>query len=155
MTGWPTFSAAARAYLSPQTLYGFDPARLTVEEAECETRTLDSFDLKPTFIKIDVEGLEHEVLAGGAFTLIANEPVLMIERFHHNPTLEPMLASLGYVEVRPRIPAEGRGFVRGHTDRENMICMTPRRLAEVQAALATASGTATAATTPTTLESVR
>jgi hypothetical protein len=31
-------------------------------EAECETRTLDSFALRPTFIKIDVEGLEHEVL---------------------------------------------------------------------------------------------
>ncbi len=150
--GLATFSAeAARAYLSPETLYGFDPDRLTVEEAECETRTLDSFDLKPTFIKIDVEGLEHEVLAGGAFTLIANEPVLMVERFHDNPTLAPMLASLGYIEVRP----EGRGFARGHTDSENMICMTPRRLAEVQAALQATSSIPVASQAPSDLVSAR
>jgi FkbM family methyltransferase len=130
--GLATFSAeAARRYLSSDTLYGFDPAKLTVDEAECETRTLDSFALRPTFIKIDVEGLEHEVLSGGAFTLIAHEPVLMVERFHDNPALEPTLASLGYVEVRP----QGRSFARGHTTSENMICMTPRRLAEVQAAI--------------------
>lgn len=154
--GLATFSAAAaRAYLSSETLYGFDPAKLTVEEAECETRTLDSFDLKPTFIKIDVEGLEHEVLAGGAFTLIAHEPVLMVERYHDNPTLQPMLASLGYVEVRPQTGAEGRGFVRGQTDSENMICMTPRRLAEVQAAIAAASETAPAPTAPPRLEIAR
>lgn len=134
--GLASFSAeAARRYLSADTLYGFDSTKLTVEEAECETRTLDSFDLQPTFIKIDVEGLEHEVLAGGAFTLLANEPVLMVERFHDNPTLKPMLNALGYIEVRAQTGVEGRGFERGHTTSENMICMTLRRLSAVQAAI--------------------
>jgi FkbM family methyltransferase len=154
--GLATFSAeTARRYLSSDTLYGFDPAKLTVVEAECETRTLDSFELKPTFIKIDVEGLEHEVLAGGAFTLIANEPVLMVERFHDNPMLEPMLNALGYVEVRARIGTEGRGFARGHTSSENMICMTPRRLAAVQAALDVNSASPALAHGRSKLETVR
>ncbi len=127
--GLATFSRdAARAYLSKDTVFGFDPRHLTLDEEPCETRTLDSFDLRPTFIKIDVEGLEHEVLQGGARTLRACEPVLMVERFHHNPALQPSLALLGYVEVRP----EGRGFIRGETNGENMFCMTPRTLARMR-----------------------
>lgn len=127
--GLATFSReAARAYLSKDTLFGFNPARLTLDEAVCETRTLDSFQLRPTFIKIDVEGLEHEVLQGGVETIRAHEPVLMVERFHHNPALMPTLAALGYVEVRP----DGRSFARGETQGENMFCMTPRVLEAVQ-----------------------
>lgn len=127
--GLATFSReAARAYLSKDTLFGFDPARLTLDEAVCETRTLDSFRLRPTFIKIDVEGLEHEVLQGGAETIRAHEPVLMVERFHHNPALMPTLAALGYVEVRP----DGRSFAPGDTQGENMFCMTPRALEAIR-----------------------
>ena len=128
--GLATFSeAAARAYLSSETLFGFDPARLTLDRQVCETRTLDSLDLRPTFIKIDVEGLEHEVLQGGERTLRACEPVLMVERFHRNPELMPLLERLGYVEVL----AEKQGFVRGAGKGENMFCMTPRTLAAIQA----------------------
>lgn len=129
--GLATFSReAARAYLSRDTLFGFDPERLTLDEAACETRTLDGCGLRPTFIKIDVEGLEHEVLQGGARTLRACEPVLMVERFHHNPALAPTLASFGYVEVRP----QGRSFAQGTTTGENMFCMTPRTLQAVREA---------------------
>lgn len=127
--GLATFSeTAARAFLSSETLFGFEPSRLTLDQEVCEIRTLDSFRLRPTFIKIDVEGLEHEVLQGGVETLLACEPVLMVERFHRNPDLLPLLERLGYVEVRP----EGRAFARGGTTGENMFCMTPRTLAAVQ-----------------------
>ncbi|CAN5118579.1 hypothetical protein BH10PSE2_BH10PSE2_23140 [soil metagenome] len=127
--GLATFSrTAAAAYLSPETLFGFDPARLGIREQVCRTRTLDSFGLRPTFIKIDVEGLEHEVLQGGLRTIQACEPVLMVERFHTNPDLLPLLDRLGYVEVRPA----GATFQVGGTDSENMICMTPRVLAAVR-----------------------
>lgn len=129
--GLATFSReAARAFLSKDTLFGFDPARLTLDETVCETRTLDSFRLRPTFIKIDVEGLEHEVLQGGAETIRAHEPVLMVERFHRNPDLAPTLTALGYVEVRP----DGKSFARGETRGENMFCMTPRALEAIRAA---------------------
>lgn len=127
--GLATFSAAAaRAYLSRDTLFGFDPAKLTLDEQVCQTRTLDSLDLRPTFIKIDVEGLEHEVLLGGEATIHACEPVLMVERFHRNPALMPLIRRLGYLEVRP----EGRAFAVGATTGENMFCMTPRTLAAIR-----------------------
>jgi FkbM family methyltransferase len=127
--GLATFSAeAARAFLSSDTLFGFDPRRLTIDEDVCETRTLDSLNIRPTFIKVDVEGLEHEVLQGGAATIRACEPVLMVERFHRNPALMPLIAALGYVEVKP----DGRTFARGATTGENMFCMTPRTLAAIQ-----------------------
>jgi hypothetical protein len=43
-------------------------------------RTLDEFSIDPVgFIKIDVEGHELEVLAGGMTTIAANLPALLIE----------------------------------------------------------------------------
>jgi FkbM family methyltransferase len=140
--GLATFSEeAARAYLSSETLFGFDPTRLTLDREVCEIRTLDRLGLRPTFIKIDVEGLEHEVLQGGEATIRACEPVLMVERYHRNPDLLPLLDRLGYVEVRPA----GTGFEHGGTRSENMFCMTPRTLAQIQ----------DAATAPTTSPEIR
>ena len=40
---------------------------------------LDNFSIKPTFIKIDVEGSELNVLKGGIQTINANKPVICIE----------------------------------------------------------------------------
>lgn len=124
--GLATFSrATAETFLSSRTLYGFNPAHLVLDTHLCRTRTLDSLKLSPTFIKIDVEGCEHEVLEGGLKTLRACEPVLMIERYYPNPHVHDLLHELGYVEVEPW----RGGFRRGETERENMFCMTPSRLA--------------------------
>ena len=123
--GLATFSReGARKYLSPETIYGFRRHHVSVAEQVCEMRTLDSYGLKPTFIKIDVEGCEHEVLQGALRTLATHRPVLMIERYYDNPAVAPLLKWIGYVEVR----LEGDGFVRGTTTSENMICMTPEML---------------------------
>lgn len=128
--GLATFSRdTATAYLSSRTLFGFDPAHLTIKEQVCLTRRLDAFNLKPTLIKIDVEGCEHEVLLGAMETLRACSPVLLMERFYDNPAVTEVLQSLGYVEVR----LQGSGFEIGRTSRENMICMTPATLATIQA----------------------
>jgi FkbM family methyltransferase len=126
--GLATFSPQmARSYLTSETLYGFDPRRLTVEEHVCEARTLDSFGLAPSFIKIDVEGCEHEVLQGGIETLRLHQPTLMIERFYQNLHVERILRELGYREV----VAEGGRFGPGVSNGLNMFWMTPRRLEAV------------------------
>jgi FkbM family methyltransferase len=117
----------ARAYLSPDTVFFFEDAKLTVLELACETRTLDSFDLAPTFIKIDVEGFEHEVLGGAVETLRRHQPVLMIERFYENAPLREILTQTGYIEV---VWKDG-GFLPGVSDELNMFWMTPGRLAMV------------------------
>ncbi len=77
--GLATFSEdTARKYLSSETVYRFDPQALTVDAQTCALLPLDSFSLWPTFIKIDVEGGEYDVLAGGVQTLKAARPTLMI-----------------------------------------------------------------------------
>jgi hypothetical protein len=51
------------------------------------TRTLDSYGFSDvSFIKIDVEGHEEAVLAGGRETIAANRPVVLVEaEDRHNP----------------------------------------------------------------------
>lgn len=41
--------------------------------------TVDELNLKPDFIKIDVEGMEYNVLKGACGTIMRNRPVVMIE----------------------------------------------------------------------------
>lgn len=128
--GLATFSReTASLYLSDKTVFGFDPARLAIAEQVCVTRPLDTFNLRPTLIKIDVEGCEHEVLRGALETLRIHTPVLLIERFYDNPAVADVLDRLGYVEVR----VGKTGFETGATTRENMICMTPASLASIRA----------------------
>jgi FkbM family methyltransferase len=42
-------------------------------------QTLDSFGAKPYFLKIDVEGFEYQVLAGGKRTIELYRPLILIE----------------------------------------------------------------------------
>lgn len=69
---------AARNWLKTR-LWNFNENLLTVKKVTCRLRTLDSFDLNPTFIKIDVEGYELEVLKGAEQTLRKNKPTLLVE----------------------------------------------------------------------------
>lgn len=50
-------------------------------------RTLDSYDYKPTFIKIDVEGLEGLVIAGAQKTLEKYHPKILIENHGYLDTV--------------------------------------------------------------------
>lgn len=57
-----------------------DESSLSHAGIEVPVMTLDSFALRPTFIKIDVEGYEHRVLQGASET-IKLSPVIMFEAF--------------------------------------------------------------------------
>jgi FkbM family methyltransferase len=50
----------------------------TIQET-IEIRTLDSFDLKPDLIKIDVQGFDYNVLVGATKTINLHRPVIIIE----------------------------------------------------------------------------
>jgi FkbM family methyltransferase len=84
----------AAGWLNDRTLIGFDPAKLTIETVRCRIRTLDSFDLAPFFIKVDVQGMELQVLQGGERTLAEHRPVLLLE--WPEPPLSAWLAARGY-----------------------------------------------------------
>jgi FkbM family methyltransferase len=86
---------AAAGWLGPDRLYLFRPDWLRVEEIACAVRRLDDLDLAPAFIKLDVQGFEPQVLAGGEATLRRHRPVLMLE----SPRVDreiPFLERLGY-----------------------------------------------------------
>lgn len=69
----------AKNWLNAETLFGFNPARLEVRRIPCRVTTLDSFGLKPFFIKIDVQGREYEVIAGGIGSITRSQPIIFAE----------------------------------------------------------------------------
>ena len=44
-----------------------------------ETKTLDSFKLKPAFLKLDIEGHEYKCILGSLETIKKNAPIIMVE----------------------------------------------------------------------------
>lgn len=82
---------------------GFDRRLLTVVEQSVPVRTLDSFELSPEVIKIDVQGAEYKVVLGGIETFSRADPVAIIEA--PSAELVGLLASIGMHAYRY---AEGR-----------------------------------------------
>ena len=64
-------------------------------------RPLDSFSLQDvSFIKIDVEGHEADVLRGALNTIATNQPVLLVEVKEHNrDSVSSFFRNLSYVET--------------------------------------------------------
>ena len=69
----------AKSWLSKGTVYFFDAQKLKIKKITIEVKTLDSFQLKPDFIKIDVEGFEYQVLLGSEETIRSCRPILLVE----------------------------------------------------------------------------
>ncbi|WP_225769749.1 FkbM family methyltransferase [Inquilinus sp. Marseille-Q2685] len=69
----------ARRWLSRDTLFGFDPRRMAIREIAVRVTTLDSLGLDPFFIKIDVQGHEYDVIAGGLATIASSQPIIFAE----------------------------------------------------------------------------
>ncbi|MGK7896295.1 MAG: FkbM family methyltransferase [Xenococcus sp. (in: cyanobacteria)] len=78
------------------TIYFFDDRKLKMEKIKIEVKTLDSFQLKPDFIKIDVEGFEYQVLLGSADTINKSRPVLLIEGVSKNDKIHQKLQEWKY-----------------------------------------------------------
>jgi len=59
--------------------YFYQRKYTTVDEESVTLRTLDSFHLAPSLMKIDVEGHEHAVLAGAAETISRHQTLIYME----------------------------------------------------------------------------
>jgi FkbM family methyltransferase len=68
----------ARSWLTDQ-LFGYDERRLHIEVVACAVQRLDDLLCEPAFVKIDVQGYEHQVLQGARRTLAEHRPALLIE----------------------------------------------------------------------------
>lgn len=90
-----TDRAEAEGWLNARTLIGFDRARLTLREQTIEIRPLDALGVSPAFLKLDVQGAEESVIAGGEKTIRTHFPVMLIET-GLNERLVGQVAALGY-----------------------------------------------------------
>jgi FkbM family methyltransferase len=58
--------------------------KAVVDDGNIEMRTLDSYELPQLdFLKIDCEGYEHHVVAGGRETIARCKPVVIVEQKPH------------------------------------------------------------------------
>lgn len=101
--------------------------RARVTQQLVEVATLDGHmgvtDLRPDFIKIDVEGFEWEVLQGAVDTLRSLKPVLMVEIQSHREEIGALLSDLGY-----RLYTPGGELIASFPDHTvNVFCMPPGR----------------------------
>ena len=85
----------AANWLNADRLAGFDSVHQTIRRFHCRVGTLDTFALRPGLIKIDVQGLEPDVIAGGLATIEADKPAVLME--NNTPQTDAIdLFRLGY-----------------------------------------------------------
>lgn len=83
----------AEGWLSEETVAGFDRSKLEIREMICRTERLDDLNLAPGFVKIDVQGFEPHVLAGGKTALEDHAPLILLET---NPEADSVLTGWGW-----------------------------------------------------------
>src|ERR1039458_991377 len=116
--------AAAASWINGQRVFGFDPSKLNIAAVTCEVSTLDTQQVAPIFIKVDVQGYEYQVLSGGLDTMRMYEPVLMVESFRNDPRTVQLVDTLGYEEYY----FDGAFLRKGSPTRSpNSFLMTPAR----------------------------
>jgi FkbM family methyltransferase len=86
----------AERLLNKKLVYAFDERKAKVHVYDCQIRSLDSLNLKPFFIKIDVEGTEYQVIKGASETIKSNLPFIMIEDLEPGGEIMALLNPLGY-----------------------------------------------------------
>ncbi|MDF0494646.1 FkbM family methyltransferase [Bradyrhizobium yuanmingense] len=88
-------------------MYRFDQSKLTVEEHRIECRTLDSFAMSPSLIKVHAQGAELDILRGSEHTLRRHKPALMCA--FASDEISDFVSDIGY---QPYVFQDGR-FISG------------------------------------------
>lgn len=81
---------------------------------EVEIKTLDSFELAPTLLKIDVEGMEPHVIAGAKETIKKYRPAIWMERGYPDRVLNNIFNYFGYRYCSIDIPMWWPNNYRGN-----------------------------------------
>ncbi|MGB5633630.1 MAG: FkbM family methyltransferase [Waterburya sp.] len=90
----------AASWLNKNTVYFFDANKLKIAKITIDVKTLDSFNLQPDFIKIDVEGFEYQVLLGSEKTINDHRPILLIEGVAKDDKVHQQLKNWKYAAFK-------------------------------------------------------
>jgi FkbM family methyltransferase len=127
LTGLASFDyESAKSWLSSNSVLRFDPMKLTISSVRLPLVRLDDCELQPDFIKIDVQGLEYRVLAGGLETIRKYRPVIMAETIPYGTAAHKIVEPLDYRLME----FDGGSFteVRGAPRRLNQFLIPAERL---------------------------
>lgn len=114
--------AEVESSLNCENLWGFDPRHFEVRTLHCNVRRLDDFRLRTGFLKIDVQGSEAKVIAGGYETIERDKPIVLME--NNRPEVDAkLLFDLGY----ERYAFVNNRLVRGRLGDLNSFYIHPRR----------------------------
>jgi len=105
------------SWIIPERVYGYEPDRVSIESERIDVRRLDSFDLEPDILKIDVQGTEARVLRGALATIEHSRPVVMSEDLIEDSESHGLLKPLGYDVVTFRKGTFERGSTAPATNR--------------------------------------
>lgn len=88
-------------FLCPKTGHGAQPQTIVGHETT-SLLTLDSFQLTSvSFVKIDVEGMEFDVLKGAEKTIAANRPAIHLEHFLSDTSgITDFLENRNYIYIK-------------------------------------------------------
>jgi FkbM family methyltransferase len=112
-------------WLDEDRMYRYRPERLEILTETVKIRTLDSFDLSPDIIKIDVQGGERKVVEGGLATIERSRPILLIEA-----------PPVGVIDVVHRFGYQpyaftGRQLVEGEQGDPNTLFLTEEHVEQL------------------------
>ena len=114
--------AEAMEWLGSDNFKGFDARRLTCLEMDITTRTLDTYGLAPSVIKLDTQGSEEKVLCGGLQTIASTRPIILLEGA--TPSIRELLMQFNY---RAYVFDNGE-LIPDRMDARNVFFLTPERL---------------------------
>ncbi len=113
----------AETWLAGGNLLFYDAKQLQIREHRCAVGRLDDLDCDPFFIKLDVQGYEYNVLAGGRGMIARAEPILLIESIQKDDAIVRLLGEFGYRLYR----YERGAFIPDETGGINSFLMTDAR----------------------------
>lgn len=90
--------ASAAEWLNEHRVAGFDRSKLRIDEHTVKVITLDSLQLQPDVVKIDVQGHEYQAVKGGEQTFRRAQPITIIET--PDSRVVELLASYGLLPFR-------------------------------------------------------
>jgi hypothetical protein len=106
------YSSVQKDRLHNQLLHdlGLSLQDISLEERLVQIRRLDELNLRPFFIKIDVEGNELNVLRGSKETIRMSRPVVLVEIQNESlyQDISDFMVTLGYANFAPSPPKFSR-----------------------------------------------